>query len=98
MDKVKVLRSVVKKIYPYASFIVRIKKDGKFQIILKGVKTTFYEVETFERKLVLKNDKTIVMDNFQPNLEGFYPFFTKENCNIKYIMWDGKVNDWYNTK
>jgi hypothetical protein len=74
------------------------KKDGKFQIILRDVKTTFYEVTTFERKLVLKNGKIIVMDNFQPNLEGFYPFFTKENCNIKYIMWDGKVNDWYNTK
>jgi hypothetical protein len=98
MDKVKVLRSVVKKIYPDASFIVRMKKDGKFQIILRDVKTTFYEVTTFERKLVLKNGKVIVMDNFQPTLEGFYPFFTKENCNIKYIMWDGKVNDWYNTK
>jgi hypothetical protein len=95
MDKVKVLRSVVKKIYPDASFIVRVKKDGKFQIILKGVKTTYYEVETFERKLVLKNDRVIVMDNFQTNLEGFYPFFTKESCDIKYILWNGTVKNWY---
>ena len=98
MDKVKVLRSIVKKIYPDASFIVRSKKDGKFQIILKGVKTTYYEVETFERKLVLKNDKVIVMDTFQPNLEAFYPFFAKDNCDIKYILWNGKVNNWYNYK
>jgi predicted transcriptional regulator len=95
MDKVKILRSVVKKIYPDASFVVRVNKLGKFQIILKGAKTTYYEVETFERKLVLKNDKVIVMDNFQPNLEAFYPFFTKENCDIKYILWNGKVKNWY---
>jgi hypothetical protein len=98
MDKVKVLRSVVKKIYPDASFIVRFNKLGKFQIILKGVKTTYYEVETFERKLVLKNDRVIVMDNFQTNLEGFYPFFTKENCDIKYILWNGNVKNWYGGK
>lgn len=98
MDKVKVLRSIVKKIYPDASFIVRSKRDGKFQIILKGVKMTYYEVETFERKLVLKNDKVIVMDTFQPNIESFYPFFTRDNCDIKYILWNGKVNNWYNYK
>lgn len=98
MNKVKVLRSVVNKIYPSASFIVRKKKDGKFQIILKDVKTTFYEVETLERKLILKNDNTIVMDNFQTNLEGFFPFFTRDNCDIKYILWNGKVNNWYNTE
>lgn len=94
MDKIKVLRSVVNKIYPDASFIVRMKKDGKFQIILRGVKTTYNEVTTFKRMLVLKNGKVIVMDNFQLNLEGFYPFFTKDNCDIKYILWNGKVYNW----
>ncbi len=94
MDKVKVLRSIIKKIYPDASFIVRMKKNGKFQIILKGVKTTYVEVTTFERKLVLINGKIIVMDTFQPNLEGFYPFFTKANSDIKYLLWNGKVNNW----
>jgi len=94
MDKVKVLRSVVSKIYPDASFIVRMKKDGKFQIILKGAKTTYNEVTTFKRMLVLKNGKVIDMDNFQPILEGFYPFFTKDNCDIKYILWNGKVYNW----
>jgi hypothetical protein len=94
MDKIKVLRSIVKKIYPDASFIVRVKKDGKYQIILKGVKTTYYEVETFERKLVLKNGKVIAMNTFQPTLEAFYPFFSKDNCDIKYILWNGKVYNW----
>jgi hypothetical protein len=95
MDNIKVLRSIVKKIYPDATFVVRYKKNGKYQIILRGVKTTYYEVETFERKLVLKNDRVIVMDNFQTNLEGFYPFFTKESCDIKYILWNGTVKNWY---
>ena len=92
MDKIKTLRTIIKKIYPGTSIIVRSKKNKKFQILLKDVKETFYDPETLERKIRFKNNKVIIIDSFRSNIESFYPFFTKENSEVTIIMWDGKIN------
>jgi hypothetical protein len=93
MDKIKVLRDVIRVVYPDLNFVARKKRNGNFQIIIKGVKDIFYDVNTFERKIKLKNDNNIVIDNLRNNLEGFYPFLVNEDCEIKFIMWNGKTHN-----
>jgi len=90
MDKIKVLRSIVKKLYPEVSFITRIKKNGDYQIIFRNIKDFKYSEEYKRAVIQLMTDKIIPIDTFYHNIQGFFPFLTKTNIEIKLILWNGK--------
>ena len=85
MDKLYGLRKLMKVLYPGIYFIIRMKKNNNYEIIVKGVKHIEYNPLTFNRILVMKNNKEVIIDNFINDITGFYPFVTEDNCIFKYL-------------
>ena len=85
MDKLSGLRKLIKVLYPDVYFIIRMKKNNNYEIIVKGVKHIEYNPLTLNRILVMKNNKEVIIDNFINNITGFYPFVTENNCIFKYL-------------
>ena len=85
MDKLSGLRKLMKVLYPDVYFIIRMKKNNNYEIIVKGVKHIEYNPLTLNRILVIKNNKEVIIDNFINNITGFYPFVTENNCIFKYL-------------
>jgi hypothetical protein len=88
MDKLNELRKLMKVLYPDVYFIIRMKKNNNYEIIVKNVKFTEYNQLTFHRILVLKNGNEVIIDNFINDIAGFFPFVTEDNCIFKYITKD----------
>ena len=88
MDKLNGLRKLIKVLYPGVYFIIRMKKNNNYEIIVKSVKHTEYNQLTFHRILVLKSGKEVIIDNFINDITGFYPFVTEDNCIFKYLTKD----------
>jgi hypothetical protein len=88
MDKLYGLRKLMKVLYPDVYFIIRMKKNNNYEIIVKGVKHIEYNPLTFHRILVMKNNKEVIIDNFINDITGFYPFVTEDNCIFKYLTKD----------
>ena len=60
MDKLYGLRKLMKVLYPGIYFIIRMKKNNNYEIIVKGVKHIEYNPLTFHRILVMKNNKEVI--------------------------------------
>lgn len=88
MDKLYGLRKLMKVLYPGIYFIIRMKKNNNYEIIVKGVKHIEYNQLTFHRVLVMKNGNEVIIDNFINDITGFYPFVTEDNCIFKYLTKD----------
>jgi len=88
MDKLSGLRKLMKVLYPDVKFVIRITKKKNYEIIIKGVKYIEYNPLTFNRVLVMKNNKEVIIDNFINDITGFYPFVTEDNCVFKYLTKD----------
>ena len=88
MDKLNGLRKLIKVLYPDVKFVVRITKKKNYEIIVKNVKYTEYNQLTFNRILVLKSGKEVIIDNFINDITGFYPFVNEDNCIFKYLTKD----------
>ena len=88
MDKLYGLRKLMKVLYPGIYFIIRMKKNNNYEIIVKGVKHIEYNPLTFHRILVMKNNKEVIIDNFINDITGFYPFVNEDNCIFKYLTKD----------
>ena len=92
MDKLESLRIIVKKLYPDVSFVIRITKKGKYEIIFKNIKDYNVFLENEGRASIrLIDNKLIPIDTFAHTIQGFFPFFTKENSVIKIMMKNGKI-------
>lgn len=91
MEKLEVLREVVKKLYPDITFVIRINKKGKYEIIFRNVREYKLSEDYLRRVIKLKDGKTIPVDTFGDNIQGFFPFFNEKNSVIKILMLNGKT-------
>lgn len=91
MDRLDVLRKIVKKLYPDITFVIRVKKNGKYEIIFRNIRD-FRLSEDYQRAVIkLKDGKIIPIDTFGHNIQGFFPFLTEKNSEIKILMLNGKI-------
>lgn len=91
MDKIENIRMVLHKFYPTVNFIVRESKSGKYNIIIRGVKSLTYDQILMEHTLDFLDGSKIVLNSFIDSISSFHPDLTRENSIIKYIMNNGKV-------
>jgi glutamine amidotransferase PdxT len=91
MDRFENIRMVLSKFYPTVNFIVRESKTGKYNIIIRGVKSLTYDEILMEHTLVFLDDTKIVLNSFIDSISSFHPDLTRDNSIVKYIMNNGKV-------
>ena len=90
MDKLESLRIIVKKLYPDVSFVIRITKKGKYEIIFKNIKDYNVFLENEGRASIrLMDNKLIPIDTFAHTIQGFFPFFTKEKVARHFEIQNG---------
>jgi hypothetical protein len=92
MDKVEHLKKILLNFYPDVNFIVRINKQGFYNIIIKGVKYIEYDETLMERVFTFVKSNPIVINSFIDSISSFHPDFNRGNTVVKYIMNNGKVN------
>jgi len=91
MEKLEVLRQVVKKLYPDITFVIRINKKGKYEIIFRNIKS-YNLSEDYQRMVIkLKDGNIIPVDTFGHNIQGFFPFFNEKTSVIKILLLNGKT-------
>jgi hypothetical protein len=95
MDKIENIKLVLHKFYPKVNFIVRESKTGKYNIIIRGVKSLTYDEILMEHTLVFLDDSKIVLSSFIDSVSAFHPDLTRDNSIVKYIMNNGKVKPIY---
>jgi glutamine amidotransferase PdxT len=91
MDRYENIRMVLNKFYPTVNFIVRESKTGKYNIIIRGVKSLTYDEILMEHTLVFLDETKIVLNSFIDSISSFHPDLTRDNSIVKYIMNNGKV-------
>lgn len=91
MDRIENIKIVLHKFYPTVNFIVRESKTGKYNIIIRGVKSLTYDTILMEHTLDFTDGSKIVLNSFIDSISSFHPDLTRENSIIKYIMNNGKV-------
>ena len=94
-DKIENIKLVLHKFYPKVNFIVRESKTGKYNIIIRGVKSLTYDEILMEHTLVFLDDSKIVLNSFIDSISAFHPDLTRDNSIVKYIMNNGKVKPIY---
>jgi hypothetical protein len=85
MNELIIIRKVLKMLYPELNVIVRYNKNKHFEIILKNVKGSSVDPETFRVMLLIPGKGAMVMEDFINGLFGYCSIINGENCLIKYV-------------
>jgi hypothetical protein len=85
MEKLIVVRKILKILYPNLKVIVRYNKKQYFEIILKNVNGSEVDDITFKVMLLVPGQDSFVLEDFVESLFKYCPIVNEDNCIIKYI-------------